>query len=472
MKFINNNSSSQVNGKSVSFGVVPRLHILIAVLCTLNVSCNKIVTVTPPIDQITSKAVFSSDKSAVASIDGLYSQIMGTNLTIANGGVSIYCGLSADDIFNTTPRSDLDPFRINLIPVTNAAIETFWSSSYTNIYQANAIIEGLSASNVTDSLKSQLLGEAKFIRALYYFYLSNLYGDVPLITTTDYHLNANMGRTPIAQINSQIETDLKDAVTLMAINYPSPEKVRPNKMAAAALLARLYLYEKNWALSAAQCDVVINSGIYSIEPDLNSVFVANDQEAILQLMPVNNIFNTTEGFYFIPNPGIIPTYAVDSVLLKAFEPNDQRKINWLNSAIVNGQTYYYPFKYKVGNSSTVTEYNVVLRLSELYLIRAEARANLNDVGGAQNDLNVIRNRAGLGNTSASDQPSLTDSILHERQTELFCEWGNRWLDLKRLGLSDAVLGSEKLTWKSTAVKYPIPLVEITANQALNQNAGY
>ena len=97
----------------------------------------------------------------------------------------------------------------------------------------------------------------------------------------------------------------------------------------------------------------------------------------------------------------------------------------------------------MNSAPPVTEFYVVLRLAEQYLIRAEARANNNDIVGAQNDINVIRNRAGLNNTSANDKASILNAIEHERQTELFAEWGNRWFDLKRTDRADMVLGSLK-----------------------------
>ena len=109
-----------------------------------------------------------------------------------------------------------------------------------------------------------------------------------------------------------------------------------------------------------------------------------------------------------------------------------RATSWINTNIVSGKGYPYPYKYKNNNAATAaTENYVVLRLGEQYLIRAEAEANQNDLSGAANDLNTIRNRAGLANIIVSDKSSLMAAIMSERRHELFCEWGNRWFDLKR-----------------------------------------
>jgi hypothetical protein len=140
---------------------------------------------------------------------------------------------------------------------------------------------------------------------------------------------------------------------------------------------------------------------------------------------------------------------------------------------VNGNTYYIPYKYKqdivVSGSG---EYDMVLRLAEQYLIRAEARARQDKISGAISDLNAIRNRAGLTNTPAIDKESLLLDIEHERQTELFVEWGHRWLDLKRTGRIDEILGLEKTGWKSSAALFPIPQIELSKNSKLKQNVGY
>jgi hypothetical protein len=116
---------------------------------------------------------------------------------------------------------------------------------------------------------------------------------------------------------------------------------------------------------------------------------------------------------------------------------------------------------------------MVLRLAEQYLIRAEARARLGKVPESQADINAIRSRSGLSNTTAADPAALLLAIEKERQVELFSEWGHRWLDLKRTGRADAVLGAEKPTdWQPTDALYPIPQNEILSNPLLTQNLGY
>ncbi len=365
---------------------------------------------------------------------------------------------------------------------------------YTTIFQINQVIEGLAGStSLTPSVKQQLEGEAKFMRAFSYFYLVNLYGDVPLVTTTDYKANALMSRTPAAQVYEQIIDDLTSARDQLSTSYldgtllnTTTERVRPTKWAAEALLSRVYLYTKDFANAETSASAVINnSTLYNFCP-LNDVFLKNSSEAIWQLQVVyvnstHNTANTGLGARFILPPtgpaiAYFPFYLSDHVT-DNFEANDQRRTSWVSSVTVDGNTYNFPYKYKApkGNTTT-TEYPMMIRYSELYLIRAEARAELGKISDAQDDLNAIRNRVGLANTTAANTPDLITAISRERISELFTEWGDRWLTLKRTGTIDAVMvdvtAEKGGSWSSNWKWYPVPLTELTYDPNLVQNEGY
>ena len=374
----------------------------------------------------------------------------------------------------------------------------YWNSAYRFIYICNEAIEGLSAStSLTPAVQQQLLGEAKFTRAFLYFYLVNLYGSVPLATSSDYEVNARLSRSPVDTVYQQIVKDLNDAQGLLADNYMgpdvktlTPERVRPNKWAAMALLARVYLFKGDYPNAEAQATAVINhSSVYGLTT-LDSVFLKNSREAIWQLQPIFTGWNTEDAKVFIipasgPSYGYLghPVY-LSSDLLNSFEPGDQRSVpgNWIDSVSyavsqTERDTVYFPYKYKSATfGSPVTEYLMVLRLGEQYLIRAEARAHLGEAT-AVDDLNAIRNRAGLPNyTGLTDQASLLAAILHERRVELFSEWGHRWLDLKRTNTVDAVMtaacAAKGGTWQSYQQWYPILASDIEKDQNLVQNTGY
>ena len=140
----------------------------------------------------------------------------------------------------------------------------------------------------------------------------------------------------------------------------------------------------------------------------------------------------------------------------------------------NGSTYYYPYKYKTNTpGSGMAEFDMVFRLAEQFLIRAEARAWQDNQSGAKADLDEIRRRAGLNETTANDKQSILNAILQERRVEFCFEYGHRWLDLKRTGTINTILSVEKpATWRATAALFPIPQNAISTNIKLKQNDGY
>lgn len=454
-----------------------RYSLFFSLLLLLFASCKKFVEIPPPSYQIGSDQVFANDGTATAAVVGIYSQMMETQNQFSASLVTLYTGLYADELTYYSP-SDRDEFMASQLsqsshPNLSAG---FWAPAYKYIYAANVCIEKLEKSNaVTPATKAPLMGEAKFIRAFCFYHLVNLFGDVPLIITSDYRKSEALFRTASQEVYAQMIADLTSAKQLLPTDYVGSEKIRPNKWSAAALLARIQLYAKNWSAAEAEATAVIASGAYNLEPNLNAVFRANGSEAIWQLQPVNASWNTWEGKEILPeNTSTPPTYLLTTSLLSAFEPNDKRVQAWVGSRDYLGQTVKYPTKYKVrGNGAPITEYYTVLRYAEQYLIRSEARANSGDIPGSQADLNAIRNRAGISNTTASSQTTLLAAIEQERRVEFFVEWGNRWYDLKRLGKADAVLSALKpSTWQNVHVLWPIPVNQINANPALTQNPGY
>ncbi len=156
--------------------------------------------------------------------------------------------------------------------------------------------------------------------------------------------------------------------------------------------------------------------------------------------------------------------------MDAFEPGDARLNSWTAKNTINGKDYYYPFKYKVRSSGDIIENNMVLRLAELYLIRAEANANLGKIPEALEDINTIRSRSQLSSlTTVTTKDECLDAIIRESRIEFFAEWGHRWFDLKRTGKADVVLGNIKPFWKSSDTLYPIPFEQIQLNPSLTQN---
>lgn len=450
------------------------------VFLLLTVSCKKYLNVEPPVDQVTTAQAFADDASATTALRGLYAQMSSSNsFFFANGGMTFYTGLTGDELLNSKNSKSYAPYASDAIPATDFYLSNYlWLPAYKFIYEANAIIENTTASTaISAPVKAQLIGEAKFIRAFCHFYLLNCFGPIPLATTTSYEVTSSLTRSDSATVYKQIIQDLVDAVGILPEAYPTGDKGRVNKWAAQAFLNRVYLYTHDWNDASTGAAAVIGSGAYSMEA-LSNVYLTSSQEAIFQLLPAYFEDNTAEGYQFVPSSAMAkPAYSLSAVMMSAFDSGDQRRVEWVDSNIVAGSIYYYPYKYKTRLSTPASEYYVVLRLGEQYLILAEAQAQLGNISAAVQSLDVIRTRAGLVPLAQSnpgiDQADLFQAINHENQVEFFCEWGHRWFDLKRLGMIDAVLGTEKSSvWHPTAALFPIPNEEILANPNLTQNAGY
>ena len=435
-------------------------------------ACKKFIEVDPPRTRLTKSTVFENDETAKSVLADVYSKVHGHNLI----GISWFAALSADEV-NTANFAEYEQFNQNLIsPLNNQLLEE-WNGGYTAIYAANALIEGLNSSvRVSETTKSQLTAEAKFLRAFTHYNLSALFGDIPYITITDYRENGMVSRKPVAEVRELIVNDLKEAQKNLLNDFSTfgNERIRATTWTATSLLARIYLYQKNYAMAEAEADKVISSPLFQLKTDLNDVFLKNSNEAIWQLMPGTNSNYPGESFLFNRPSDSPDATRLQNTLLNAFESGDLRRIKWVGTG--EGNSGYFPWKYKSTLASTaVTEYTVMFRLAELYLIRAEARIKQGKLTGAnsgQSDINVIRARAGLSGTTANAESTLLAAVEQERRIELFTEWGDRWLYLKHSGKIDAVLGAIKPEWKSTASLYPIPNAELLLNPNLKQNPGY
>jgi len=474
-----------------------RLHIfLVSFILLIFSACKKLIEVDPPIQSLTSVDVYDSNASAASVLTGIYINMSSSGVFSGKPSIGVLGGLSSDELTTVVdPSSIFFRFYQNSLVGDN----DLWINLYSYIFRVNSAIEGLSSSkNLVESVKGQLTGEAKVLRAFYYFYLVNLYGDVPLLTSTNIQFNSTAPRTNIQQVYQQIIQDLKDAQMLLKSDYVAAdavstvqERLRPNKDVATALLARVYLYLGQWSLAEETAtELIAKSSRFKLE-NLEDVFLNTSKEAIWQIQPVEKFFaNTLDGQMYIlatnnnltgPDSDNRP-YFLSSNLKNSFEKGDKRKKVWTDSVEVSGVFYAYPFKYKQFLPSTPkTEYQMVIRLGEMYLIRAEARANLNKLqgtGSALEDLNFIRHRAGLEDLVLASQNDILNAIFKERQSELFTEWGHRWLDLKRAKRVDEVM--QKITpskggvWSHYKALFPISQRDIKYNPSLkgHQNPGY
>ncbi|WP_281228066.1 RagB/SusD family nutrient uptake outer membrane protein [Flavobacterium aquiphilum] len=453
--------------------VIPVLGVLFLFL-----SCDSFTQVDLPSSQLNADDVFEDKATATAALTEIYSNLRDNGvLTGYPSGVSCQLGLYCDELdFYGIPASGNASFFNNGLLPSTSDVSLLWSRSYTQIYAANAVIEGVTHSTVlSHSDRDKIIGEALFIRALVHFYLVNLFGDIPYITQTDYLQNKAVKRMSVQAVYQNIKDDLTEASLLMTADYPTTERVRPNKWAAKALLARVLLYLQQWDQASEEASaVIIQSSLYRMPTDIIKVFLKDSPSTIWQFMPSAAGANTREGSLFIFQTGPPPSFALTNGFVSSFDANDLRKLNWIRKVTTGTNSWYHAYKYKQSTSTgTSVEYSIVLRLAELYLIRAEARAMQGDFIGSQQDINVIRNYAGLSNTAASTQSALIDEIIKQRRLEFFCEFGHRFFDLKRMQKLDETLQKTKPGWNTSDKLLPIPESELSLNPNLApQNDGY
>ena len=452
---------------------------LFAVLLLSFSSCKKFVETQTPPNALDKSLAFSDSLTATSAILGIYAGIASGSQTSSTNSVvyltATYGAMSADEAYSRS-NSDFDPFRYNTLAPGNALLN-YWSAIYSRINRTNFAIEGLTGSTISPTLRNQLLGEARFWRGWLYFQLMNYFGDVPLVISSDAVANSQLPRTPKAAVLQQIMTDLTEAKKLLTTQYPSTERARVNKNVVSAFLARVYFYQQKWSDAEAEASAVINSGTYSLVQNLDNVFLNNSNETIWQI----SLFNTTTpatvfGAQYIPANTASLTFVLYDQLVNTFEANDQRLLKWAKAVTIpegtGTKTYYYPYKYKQRSATAGNEYPVMLRLSEMYLIRGEALAQQDNFSDARRDLDSVRRRAGLLPTTAAFKPDLLTAFEHERWVELFTESGDRWFNLKRLNKAPAVLKPIKPNWQDYQQLYPIPQASIGTNPALIDNTGY
>lgn len=489
-----------------------RSFIFLCSLCFLLLSsgCKKLIEVPPPGNLLLGN-VYLADATAIGVVNNIF---VGSNFD----NLFIKAGLLADELiaYDFTLGEYVKYYKNALTPIN--LVEP-WAGTYNKIFACNDAIEGVAASEgLLPAVKRELTGESKFMRAYFYFYLVNLYGDVPLALTTDPEVNRLLSRSPQSDVYKQIISDLKDAQGLLSEDFlditlrsQTAERVRPTYWAATALLARVYLYNSMYKEAAEEASKVIANNTKFSLTALNDVFLKNSDETIWSIQSQAYPYNTPVGDFFVlpvtgPSSGTTQAYPVSlsNFIVNGFEPGDARRANWVDSVIVTDtvlnriDTFYYAYKYKAGRTQTAnTEYENVLRLGEQYLIRAEAEARLGNKAAAVADLNIIRARARAASTVAVPNPlpdlsaTLSEAQLYvaieqERKVELFTEWGHRWFDLKRTsGFNDisktradevmpAVCTVKGTAWDPNFKLLPISQSELlmSPNMKNAQNPGY
>ncbi|WP_421830179.1 RagB/SusD family nutrient uptake outer membrane protein [Larkinella sp.] len=393
------------------------------------------------------------------------------------------------------PKNDLDKYTFT--PATNT-FQAIWSTVYSAINRANAVITRLPAVPMDEALKGRYIAEAKFMRGFYYFTLVRLFGGVPIMTTETTSLNdLSVARASVDEVYTLIIQDFTEAETVLPANYTGADRGRATKGAATAYLAKVYLTRQDWAKAAAKAKEVIDSGQYDLWANFAEAFLIankNGKEAVFEMQALSGGFGEGSWMqgYMRPNfdrvngvAGFGDDPATEN-LYKAYRDDDKRRNVTLRlysatstpaapaSVLFPCYVYKYLDPAATGNADGGNNYPII-RYPDVLLMYAEA---LNELGAnnaeAYATINRIRNRAGLPNLTPNlTQAQFRDSVLLERRLELAFE-GHRWYDLAR---TKRLISAMKAQNPAIAVAehhylFPIPQTERDVNPKLEQNPGY
>lgn len=417
-----------------------------------------------------------SDELAITDASSLETAVYGTYARLHNND---YYGLTfqsvgylpGDNVRWTGSYDFLAQFDANDIRPDNTQLPPVFTGIFRTINSANQVIKA--AQTITDPLLTKqnrrlYKGEACFIRALAYFDLSRLWGGMPLVTepTLTSEDNLTIGRSSLEATRAQVMNDLNSADSLLP---ETTNRNRATRKTVYALKARLYLYMNDWENAALFASKLIGDTNYELIAPYNSFFAnnaKNTRESIFELAYSATDQNAHSHWWQPPsNSGRREWAPTDELVELLNNPATGGNRNTMIARTAPpGNLWYGNMYYR----NPRTDPAFVIRIAEMYLIRAEARANMNDVPGGLEDLNDVRERAGLAPVDVETPEELLLAIEQERRLEFAFE-PHRWFDLVRTGRIDEVLGvTDQNKWVM-----PIPIGEIQASDGvIKQNTGY
>ncbi|MEO6732290.1 MAG: RagB/SusD family nutrient uptake outer membrane protein [Ferruginibacter sp.] len=464
-------------------------------------SCKKTFLDLAPVSNANVNAVFKTKSDFELAVNAAYSTLY--TIYAPKGSMSFTGELMSD---NTTVSTlaisgaftivDQQAFRDYSIAATNSGVYLFWVDHYTSLYQVNIVIDKIGGAALDEAYKKQVVGEMRFLRALYYFNLVQLYGDVPFVTAPIVGEEAYaMKRSPKADVYKLITDDLKAAAADLTEPGSEPAKGRANKGAAKTLLGKVYLTMGDKANATLFLKDVYNNyggSKYDLLPSFSSLWGntsahKNTKESIFEVQYLGGAANPYSSFWpaFAPFENFaITKYGggmnmVTDDLYNEFETGDTRRDVSFYLGYDKGGTFV-PIKFNKkwvdltapldGGAEACNNNFMVLRYADVLLLLSEAT-------GDPQYLNKVRARASLplfgtpGYPSAK-YPTIDLAVEHERRMEFALEY-QRWFDLKRTGRAVAVLTAKGKKVTPEKLLLPIPQYALGQNPNLApQNSGY
>ncbi|WP_420155096.1 RagB/SusD family nutrient uptake outer membrane protein [Siphonobacter sp.] len=438
-------------------------YILAAVLTASLISCDKYLDETPN-NALPAATAIRDAGTARAAINGAYSRVQSY---YASGYPTLGTITTDNVIFNGTLSQYLQLDQ-NAVTPDNAITLDVYQSIYRAINTVNSIIAYVPAindPNLGSTEKNTILGKAYFIRALGYFDLGRAWGGVQLQLTPTTTLDGLKGikRSTLKQTYDQVLADLTKAEELLAEDATT--RNRAQKSTARALRARVHLYRKEWAEAETYASQVIGNTKYALVKPYKTFFTSPflSQESVFELSFSTNNRNSYWNLWYPSSLGGQYTLKPSATIV---EKLNNPAIGGSRKALLAG-TGNNVYGVLYNTSATSTDPSYVIRIAELYLIRAEARAQQNKLTEALADLNTVRSRADVAAATASTKDALLLAIEEENNVEFAFE-AHRWFDLVRTGRTVAVLG---LT-NSQYWVFPFPYQDVLSDPDLEQNPGY
>lgn len=454
---------------------------IISIICIglITFSCN--VLDQEPELQISDERAITNLSGANSALFGAYDQLQG----VYQGRLQRVSDVSGDvsqSIGTWDFYREMDTYAVS---ADNTELLDLWTFIYRTVNQANNLIAEVPKIEATQAQKDNILGQAHFLRGLAFFDAARVWGGVPgvvgqlgvplpLTPSRGVDESSFPARATLQQTYDQIKFDLDEALRLLPENQANnaATRGRATKPAVRALLSRLHLYLGEWTQAETRATEVINDSKFSLI-SYSGIFSAdNSNESIFEVQ-FNNADQSGLRFWYAPGAiGGRGELAANADFYNSFSDDDVRKALFGRDNVVG---VWYPSKYiRAGNIDNAH----VLRIAEMYLNRAEARAKKStpDLVGAKADLDMVRNRAGIGEY-LFDIPIL-EAIERERRWEFFAE-GHIFFDLVRTGRALTVLqnvnrrnGPPVSLSNANRQIMPIPRRDIDANPNLVQNQGY
>ena len=478
-------------------------------------SCDSFIAPNPS-DVLTPENFYKTSSDAVAGVNSIYEAVKWTYWL----GFWYITDIATDDII-AGPRFGSDGHRMSnyIFNSSEGAIQDVWGGSYWWINRANTVLDRVPSIAMDPALRTRLLGEAHFLRALAYFNLVRWYGDVPQLEHEVKSLTGlKVPRTPLVQVYTLIVSDLQEAITALPPAYSGADIGRATSGAARALLAKVYLTRQDWANAAQVAGQVMTSGRDSLLPNYKDIFkIATEiinKESIFEVNydgtldpgagSVHTLFSIPSAF---PGGDAYGLMTVTPSLANLFAATDKRgknatfidtgyvdalgdTIRWNDPPANYGPTFLkYLDETDFQNMHTrawAKQPNnwIVLRYADVLLMYAEAvnEGGAATSGTAEAALKLVRTRAGIDSLSGLSQAAFRDSVRLDRRREFVFE-GQRWFDLSRWGILDAAIQAKTTEVHAIAPGetgvhgvpsnlLPLPRSELDINPNLTQNPGW